>query len=207
MAAGSGDDSIAAAARRWHPEAQLTRLQAEIIGGLILMRASRANLLIFGYGRDTEYWATLNHAGRTLVVEDDPEWLAEAGRSGGGFTLVEHAYPTTVGATAGLDLACHEATLDRHALPRGVAAHDWDLVIIDGPAGYDDAKPGRALPIHWAGRRIAQAAHVFVDDCERPLERRYCRHYLVGAGRGVVLPSHGQARMFWRFGRFAPLWG
>ena len=83
---------------------------------------------------------------------------------------------------------------------RGIGSTRWDIILIDGPAGYEPDKPGRSLPIYWAHKYSDPHTHIFVDDYERPLEREYCDFFLGKARASTILPSHGKGEMFWRIG-------
>ncbi|MGE0719531.1 MAG: hypothetical protein AB7P02_29080 [Alphaproteobacteria bacterium] len=173
---------------------------AELIGGLVLMRGRRANLLVFGAGHDSAFWTAINRDGLTCIVEDDRDWAEQVRREVPAAVVVDHAYPTTVRESLAWDIAGEESPLVRFRPPAFLSLAAWDIVVIDGPAGYADDRPGRALPIYWAATAVPAAAHVFVDDCERPLERRYCARFLVQPRRSVVLPSGRGASMLWRLG-------
>ncbi|CAN6326098.1 unnamed protein product [Urochloa humidicola] len=59
---------------------QLTRAELSLAARAIMSRAAPRNLLVFGLGRDTALWAALNHGagGRTVFLEEDPSWIADA---------------------------------------------------------------------------------------------------------------------------------
>jgi glucuronoxylan 4-O-methyltransferase len=139
-------------------------------------------LLVFGCGRDARFWERVNGSGTTAFLEDDPQWAsaAEAGLTTASVHLV--AYGTT--------LADWRRLLDRpselaQGLPEAIGARRWDVILVDGPAGWEDSKPGRMKSIHWASRLVARDGCVFVHDCERPAERAFAGRYL-RAGRLFV---------------------
>lgn len=191
------DRIVRKALKAWSSNAQLTRMQAEVIGSLIAYRGFAANVLIFGAGHDTPYWSTLNAGGRTLVIEDDATWakmVREKMKSG---SILMHTYPTTVEDTRKPDLK----KLADFPEPAGIGDTRWDIILIDGPAGYQPDKPGRSLPLYWAHKYSDPWTHIFVDDYERPVEREYCDFFFGGARDITILPSHGTSEMFWRIGQ------
>jgi hypothetical protein len=184
------------ASKAWSNDAQLTRMQGEVIGSLIAYRGFAANVLIFGAGHDTRYWSTLNTGGKTLVIEDDATWAKKVRKKMKSGSIVLHTYPTTVEDTLRPD----GKKLADFPEPPGIADTRWDIILIDGPAGYQSDKPGRSLPIYWAHKYSHPHTHIFVDDYERPLEREYC-DFFFGKERDItLLPSHGNGKMFWRIG-------
>jgi len=183
--------------KAWSNNAQLTRMQAEAIGSLIAFRGFAANVLIFGAGHDTRYWSTLNAGGRTLVIEDDATWADMVRKKMKSGSILMHTYPTTVEDSRKPDLK----KLADFPEPAGIGDTRWDIILIDGPAGYQPDKPGRSLPIYWAHKYSDPWTHVFVDDYERPVEREYCDFFFGGARDITILPSHDSSEMFWRIGQ------
>jgi len=191
------DRIIRRALKAWSNNAQLTRMQAEAIGSLIAFRGFAANVLIFGAGHDTRYWSTLNAGGRTLVIEDDATWADMVRKKMKSGSILMHTYPTTVEDSRKPDLK----KLADFPEPAGIGDTRWDIILIDGPAGYQPDKPGRSLPIYWAHKYSDPWTHVFVDDYERPVEREYCDFFFGGARDITILPSHDSSEMFWRIGQ------
>lgn len=126
------------------------------------------NLLVFGAGRDTSTWSLLNRNGRTVILEDDPRW-ASAARRHRRVEVVLTEYLTTVAES----LACTDAADVRlPELPESVSAEQWDVVVVDGPAGSRPGTPGRGAPIVLAARLVAEHGLVMIDDCFRDLEQK-----------------------------------
>ena len=55
---------------------------------------------------------------------------------------------------------------------------EWDVILIDGPAGYEDNTPGRMKSIYESSRLIKQGGSIFVHDQEREVEKAYGDRYL-----------------------------
>ncbi|CAH1442629.1 unnamed protein product [Lactuca virosa] len=43
----------------------------------VLLKKSPCNFLVFGLGFDSPMWATLNHGGRTVFLEEDKSWIQQ----------------------------------------------------------------------------------------------------------------------------------
>jgi glucuronoxylan 4-O-methyltransferase len=113
--------------------------------------------------------------GITAFLEDQPEWATEARARLASASVHVVQYGTTVSEWRGL--------LDQPAmlgmdLPEEIGARRWDVILVDGPAGYDDTRPGRMKSIHAASRLAASGARVFVHDCERAVEQAFAARYL-----------------------------
>ena len=49
----------------------------------------------------------------------------------------------------------------------------WDVIIVDGPAGYSGDTPGRQQPIATAAKHLAPGGVTFIHDIHRALEAKY----------------------------------
>jgi len=164
-----------------HPGVQLHLNELELISEEIAARPS-TNLLIFGVGNDSAFWMHLNAGGRTVFLEDAPNWLRKVK------TRLPHieAYAVTYD-TKMSDWRSHigrerELLLDLPAEIRGIS---WDVIIVDAPAGYTDfiklygvEAPGRMKSIYTASRIVRDNGTVFVHDCEREIENEFSSRYL-----------------------------
>lgn len=147
-------------------------------------------LLVFGCGHDSPLWERINRGGTTVFLEDNPRWAARA-RTG-------LATATVHDVRYGTKLADWPRLLDRPSeldmdLPPEVASRRWDVILVDGPAGHDNAQPGRMKSIYAASRLVAPGGRVFVHDSERPAEHAFASRYLGDdrllinvRGRGVL---------------------
>ena len=156
-----------------------------------LLSKPQCRFLVFGLGNDSILWQTANRNGRTVFLEDNPAWLDSSRRA---FPTLESyllTYPTKLYQWREL---LHDPTRLRLALPPSIADTRWDVVLVDGPAGWRSDAPGRMCSIYAASVLAADDADLFVHDCEREVEAAYCDAYLkadnlveeVGAVRAVM---------------------
>ena len=146
------------------------------------------SLLVFGCGNDSVFWEKINRNGTTAFLEDDPEWL-ELARSR---LTTGQAYPVRYGTR----LSEWQSLLDSPEkleleLPAEISSRRWDVVLVDGPAGYTDDSPGRMKSIYAASRLVAPGGCVFVHDCDRPAERHYAARYL--ENRRLFVEARGRS--------------
>jgi glucuronoxylan 4-O-methyltransferase len=190
---------ITKALEAYDPRAQISPFQMRLIMGVVAQHRFAARFLIHGCGLDSPFWHRLNAHGRTLFVETDEAWVRAIRVLAPDLQVTGYPdLPTTV--------AQGEAEVDADALARAPlpewAKEAWDLVLIDGPVGYEPQHPGRALPIFWAADALQSNADIFVDDYQRPLERLHCDTLLRTADQGcAILPGNAGRLMFWRMGR------
>ena len=135
----------------------------------------KANLLVFGTGLDSEYWYRLNHKGYTLFLEDDLSWVRRA-KSVVPYLSIEHMQYDTVRTDWNLLIGKDEDLAV--GLPSRAMDHAWNVILVDGPRGYEDSDPGRMKSIYQAASLAKTGTDVFVHDCDREIERKYCDFYL-----------------------------
>jgi len=192
--------SIALAAR-WPARAFLRTMRR--VNGIQLAAAELAaiaralrgrgacNLLVVGLGHDAPFWLRINRRGRTVFLEDDAAWLRVGARRNPGAVIELVTYGTRRSQwKALLDAPPHALALP---LPARVEANDWDVVIVDAPAGWSDDSPGRMKSIHLAARVAAAGADVFVHDCDREVEQACCDRFL---GRAHLVAEIGRLRHY-----------
>ena len=134
------------------------------------------NLLVFGLGYDSSFWCELNDGGRTVFIEDNGAWFRHIKSR---HTLLE-AYLITFNTRRsqwkGLLKKPESLKLK---LPREIYVGVWDVVLVDGPAGYADDTPGRMKSIYMASQLVRTDGAVFVHDAEREVEKVYCDRFLL----------------------------
>lgn len=144
------------------------------------------NLLVFGAGLDSATWELVNRKGRTVFLEDVPEWIERSRAQAPQRAIYRVAYATSVeAATHYSDVA----QIPLPALPIGVQSRRWDVVVVDGPMGWKPEHPGRAASITLARRLAAPGGLVLVDDYERPTERDLCFLVFGRAADAVIDPK------------------
>lgn len=178
--------------------------QAVVIGQAIVASGPGANVLVFGCGNDSMLWHKLNRDGYTLFLESAGSWLRRVKERWPRLNIERIKYgDRTVESSLPID----EQELQRFPIPPSIGSRQWDVVIIDAPNGHKPTAPGRSLPIFWTSLVASEAAHVFVDDYDRPLERAYVDHFLCARRpwsatipRSFLARKRNKAVMLWSIG-------
>ena len=81
-------------------------------------------------------------------------------------------------------------------LPNGLYDVAWDVVLVDGPHGYDEGSPGRMAAIYSAAvmaRTKGTETEVLVHDFQREVESVCAKEFLCEENRveGTSTPSLG----------------
>lgn len=182
----------------------------------VLSNKSPCNFLVFGLGHDSLMWASLNHGGRTVFLEEDKSWIESITRGNPSLESYHVIYQNSRSEAeqlhqSGMQPACRVVTDPRlsecqlviKGLPSTIYDTEWDVVMVDAPSGYSDSSPGRMGAIYTVGLMARNRAeggetHVFVHDVDRAVEDKFsnsflCKGYMVeqyGILRHFIVPSH-----------------
>jgi hypothetical protein len=148
------------------------------------------NFLVFGMGNDSPFWFKLNRRGRTVFVEDQEEWFRKIRGENPFLEAYQVRYGTSLSEATELIDRPGRLAMD---LPPQIRKAEWDVILIDGPAGYADNTPGRMKSIYESSRLIKPGGSVFVHDQEREVERAYGDRYLLKTN--VVAEVKGRATL------------
>ncbi|CAH2066781.1 unnamed protein product [Thlaspi arvense] len=185
----------------------------------VLEKKSPCNFLVFGLGLDSLMWASLNHGGRTIFLEEDESWIRQIAEKFPSLESYHVRYETKVRDATALmltardreecrrvstDLRVSECELALKSLPDVVYETEWDLIMVDAPTGFHEDAPGRMTAIYTAGmiarirKEEGETTAIFVHDVDRTVEDEFsmtflCRDYMTvqqGRLRHFTVPSH-----------------
>ncbi|PIN05510.1 Glucuronoxylan 4-O-methyltransferase [Handroanthus impetiginosus] len=181
----------------------------------VLEDLSPCNFLVFGLGLDSLMWASLNHGGRTVFLEESDGWMRLVKEQMPSLEMYHVVYDTKVTQAIqllqiGKSKDCQTVSDPRYSkcplalknLPEEVYDTEWDLIMVDAPTAWDPTKPGRMKAIYTSGllarNKRDGETHVFVHDIERAVENKFSRAFLcegyereeVGRLGHFVIPSH-----------------
>ena len=141
------------------------------------------NFLIFSVGKDSGLWMDINAEGKTVFLEDNPEWLQWAKSMYQDMEAYLVEYDTQ--RKQWQDLLNRQREGENclsMELPENLLATEWDFIFVDAPAGYLDETPGRMKSIYTAAKLAftSRTNHtdVFVHDCDREVENMYTNYFL-----------------------------
>lgn len=159
---------------RKYNEIQITVEELTTIAD-VLRRRGACNFLVFGLGNDSLFWSRFNRGGKTVFLEDDKEWFTKILKKNGRLTAHLINYRTQL--TQWEEFLGSPAVFDLD-LPEAVKSVQWDVILVDAPAGWYETAPGRMKSIAASSRLARDSGDVFVHDCDRRVEKIYCDRYL-----------------------------
>lgn len=153
---------------------QLSAEELMLIASTIVAK-ERPNVLVYGTGKDSEFWYRLNANGHTLFLEDDLAWVEQASRVVPHLSIRPIVYGTNLAHWR--TLIADESSL-KEGIPDEVRSKTWDVILVDAPRGHEDGNPGRMKSIYQASVLACESTDVFVHDCNREVEAAYCDRFL-----------------------------
>lgn len=148
------------------------------------------NMLVFGLGHDSRMWYEATKH-RTYFVEHNPIWIERLDQQIPREHVFHYDYPTTVEASSEWTVQ----DLSECPFPPGILDHaPFDIILIDGPTGFNDQCPGRLLPCFWSARRPLShpGTRVYMDDALRPLEKKCIQKFFVDRHHVLDRFFHGR---------------
>lgn len=133
-------------------------------------------MLVFGLGYDSELWynATNNN---TFFVENNQTYI-DLNKNIPKNHIIKYDYKN-ITVKDSFDMS--DEKLNAYNIPKELLdLAPFDIIIIDGPAGYSDNRPGRLLPIYWSKNYLSKPGSIFyVDDSRRSLEAHCINRFLI----------------------------
>lgn len=141
----------------------------------------KSNILVFGVGGDSDLWCKTNK-GKTVFLEDNEQWFNKIQQQSPHLNLCKINY-TDKGWDA-------DRLLDEYNkgnkdclslnLPEEIKNTNWDIIIVDAPAGWSDKYPCRMKSIYEAYNlsKNQKGVDIFVHDSQRKIETQYSNSFL-----------------------------
>ncbi|CAD6259304.1 unnamed protein product [Miscanthus lutarioriparius] len=184
----------------------------------VLRARAPCNLLVFGLGAESPLWLALNHGGRTVFLEENEFYVKYLEPRHPGMEAYDVSYTTKVrdfrdllsAARASRRKECRpvqnllfsECRLAINDLPNDLYDVPWDVVLIDGPSGWNPNSPGRMPSIFTTavlarsgataakGRPTDVLVHDFQFEVEQVLSREFLCDENRVAGSGTQSLGH-----------------
>jgi glucuronoxylan 4-O-methyltransferase len=154
----------------------------------IYLMEKKANILVFGLGFDSILYQQANENGQTFFIENDHFFININERIK---NKIFFEYQTIMKDSMNYT----EKDLEKYTEPPLLRQIKWDLIIIDGPCGYQEHHPGRSLPIYWSS--FCKSATIYIDDSSREVENRYIQMFFPDTERIDKINKRGQTTIIY----------
>lgn len=142
------------------------QLDINVIQDVFANILPNTKMLVFGLGYDSKMWYEGNNK-NTYFIENKDEYINLNKNNIPLDNIIKYNYHTTC-------KSCFKLTreqLDKFIIPEKILQlAPFDIIIVDGPEGYADDKPGRLIPCYWSTLLSKQGSLIYIDDSSRKLE-------------------------------------
>jgi len=122
-------------------------------------------MLVFGLGHDSKMWYGGNK--NTYFIENIKEYIS-LNKDIPDDNIIEHQY-NNINVKKSFTLS--DADIEKYIVPDKLKdLAPFDIILIDGPEGWRDDKPGRLVPYYWTTQLSQPGTYIYCDDSSRALE-------------------------------------
>ena len=142
------------------------QLHKNVINDVFSNIKVNTKMLVFGLGYDSKMWYEGNNS-NTFFIEDKEKYIELNKKDIPNDNIIEYNYKTLCKNSKNLT----DDEIKKFIIPEKLLKlAPFDIIIIDGPEGYNDEKPGRLIPCYWTTLLSKKGTIIYVDDSNRPLE-------------------------------------
>jgi len=148
---------------------QKIQIHKNVINDIFTHFNSDTKMLVFGLGYDSKMWYEGNNK-NTFFVENKDEYIKLNENDIPLTNIIKYDYKTTCLNSLTLkDNYIRNFTIPDKILENG----PYDIIIIDGPEGFANDRPGRLIPCYWSTMLSKPGTVIYIDDAKRKVEN-YC---------------------------------
>lgn len=142
----------------------------------IIINSENKKLLIFGLGYDSELWYNITNK-NTYFVENNQEYI-NLNKNIDTNNIIYYDYKNIKVRNS---LQLNETQISNLPIPKKLLdLAPFDVILVDGPNGFNDDCPGRLLPIYWSKNFLSKnGTIVYIDDVSRNLEKKCVNRYFI----------------------------
>lgn len=146
-------------------------------------KIKKCKMLVFGLGRDSIMWHKLTDS---YFIENYQKWI-DLNRDIPKDRIVKFTYPEVNVGNCLQKFSAGELDFNQLQVPEEIKKQaPFDIILVDGPQGFNGKCAGRLYPIKWAVRELSKPdTLVYVDDSKRQLEKRSIERFVKSPTRVV----------------------
>lgn len=166
----------------------------KIVMNDIIMNCENKKMLVFGLGYDSELWYNCTNK-NTVFIENNQTYI-DLCKNIPNNNIIYYRYPADV--TVKNSFRLKDETICNYKIPDNILEQGpFDIIIVDGPAGYDDTCPGRLLPIFWSKTILSKPGTIiYIDDASRPLETYGINKYFMNNTKSYFKNRLGTMKIY-----------
>ena len=126
-------------------------------------------MLVFGLGYDSKMWYNGNK--NTYFIENNDRYINLNINDIPKSNIIKYKYKN-INVKDSFTKTSDD--INKYVIPEKIKnLGSFDIIIIDGPEGWNPYKPGRLIPYYWATLLSKKGTIIYGDDSSRKLEN-YC---------------------------------
>jgi hypothetical protein len=153
------------------------QLDIDVINDIVHKTRTNPNIkmLVFGLGYDSHLW--YKETKNVYFIEHDLKYI-KLNKDIPSENIIFYEY-NNIDVKTSLNNIDNIMYLENFEVPTKLKnLGKFDIILIDGPPGYNYETPGRLLPIYWSKKFLTHSnSVVYVDDIMRPLENGSVKEY------------------------------
>lgn len=150
-------------------------------------------MLVFGLGYDSELWYNLTNK-NTFFVEDNKYYI-DLNNSINKNNIIYHDYKN-ISVKTSLNLTLNQ--IKNFEIPKKLLElAPFDIILIDGPTGFNEKCPGRLLPIYWSKEYLSNdKTIIYIDDASRHLEKKCINSFFINNNKKYFKDRLGTMKIY-----------
>jgi hypothetical protein len=150
------------------------QLDKNVIIDIISEYKSDYKMLIFGLGYDSKLWYNLTN-NNTYFIEDNQKWI-DFNKDIDNKNKIKYKY-----LNLNFKEIAHNKKIENYInnILKNLEVNDdlinlgkFDIILIDGPAGYSKEYPGRIIPCYLSKKYFSKKnTLIYIDDSKRIIEK------------------------------------
>jgi len=158
----------------------------------ILVNCENKKMLVFGLGHDSELWYNATNT-NTLFIENNETYI-DLNKNIDPNNIIYYDYQN-ISVNSSLDLT--ETQISEFKIPEKILENaPFDIILINGPNGYNDNCPGTLLPIYWSKHFLSkEETIIYLDNASRNLEKKSINKYFLTNKKNYFKERHGTMKI------------
>ena len=169
------------------------QLDVNVIVDIFKNIRPQTKMLVFGLGYDSKMWYEGTKK-NTYFVENNESFIEINKNDIPSEHITKYDY---LNITCQSSVTKTDEDLKSYKIPDALLlAAPFDIILIDGPEGWCNSKPGRLIPCFWARSLSKSGTLIYVDDAKRPLEHYSINRFFNGDCKEMFNERNGCVKIY-----------
>jgi len=162
------------------------QISKEVINDVFSNFTPNTKMLVFGLGYDSKMWYNGNK--NTYFIESNDEYISLNINDIPNSNIIKYEYKNI---NVNNSFKMSDDDIKKYIIPKEIESEAFDIIIIDGPEGWADHKPGRLIPYYWASILSKKDTIIYADDSSRRLEKYCINKFFEGKEKKIFKERNG----------------